>query len=147
MVLSIFARAVIARRRPSRREMGLAAITWTGLVLFISALETSSPRGAEQTQAWLVVAAGAVLAAGLGAIAHRAEGRMTDPRLAVGAAAGVLFGLVAGLVKLTVLEAGGGVVHVLARWSLWALIVVGAGAILLNQRAYQATRLSVSAPC
>jgi hypothetical protein len=34
----------------------------------------------------------------------------------------------------------------LTRWSLWAVLVLGAWAILTNQRAYQSTRLSVSAP-
>ena len=47
--------------------------------------------------------------------------------------------------KLTTTEADG-VTPVLTHWSTWMLIGVGAAAVLLNQRAYQATRLSVSAP-
>ena len=31
-------------------------------------------------------------------------------------------------------------------WPLWALVVIGAGAVLTNQRAYQATLMSVTTP-
>jgi hypothetical protein len=61
-------------------------------------------------------------------------------------ASGVLFGLVAGLVKLVLGRFGGGLGAVLSSWSLWALVVTGVWAVLLNQRAYQATRLSVTTP-
>ena len=64
----------------------------------------------------------------------------------LGAAAGTLFGLVAGLLKLVTVQAQSGLGHALAHWSLWVLIVVGAGAVLLNQRAYQNARLSITAP-
>ena len=58
----------------------------------------------------------------------------------------MLFGLVAGLVKLVLARFGDGLGAVLGSWSLWALVVTGVWAVLLNQRAYQATRLSVTTP-
>ncbi len=45
--------------------------------------------------------------------------------LLLGAAAGTLFGLVAGLLKLVTVQAQSGLGHALGHWSLWVLIVVG----------------------
>ena len=66
--------------------------------------------------------------------------------LLLGAAAGTLFGLVAGLLKLVTVQAQSGLGHALGHWSLWVLVVVGVCAVLLNQRAYQNARLSITAP-
>jgi cytochrome b561 len=78
--------------------------------------------------------------------ARRRSGRPLVRGVLLATASGILFGLVAGLLKLSTLGASQGVLHLLSRWPTWALIAVGVGAILLNQRAYQATRLSVSTP-
>jgi hypothetical protein len=58
----------------------------------------------------------------------------------------VLFGLIAGLVKVLVAQAGIGMPALLGQWTLWAILIVGAGALLINQFAYQAARLSVTIP-
>ena len=93
----------------------------------------------------LVVGVGAVLAAGAMVVAHRTT---TDRRrgAVLAGASGVLFGLVAGLVKLVLARLESGLGAALGSWPLWALVVVGVWAVLLNQRAYQATRLSVTTP-
>jgi multidrug transporter EmrE-like cation transporter len=57
-----------------------------------------------------------------------------------------MFGLVAGLLKLFLTQTSNGWLHAFTHWSPWAMLAVGACAILLNQRAYQMVRLSVSAP-
>jgi drug/metabolite transporter (DMT)-like permease len=78
-----------------------------------------------------------------------AASRMTSDRrrgALLGIAAGTLFGLVAGLLKLVTVEARSGLAQAFAHWSLWALLVIGLAAVLLNQLAYQSTRLSVTAP-
>ena len=66
--------------------------------------------------------------------------------LLLGSAAGLLFGLVAGLVKLVLAQASHGWGQIFTHWTLWTLLAVGAWAIVLNQRAYQATRMSLTAP-
>jgi hypothetical protein len=65
--------------------------------------------------------------------------------LLLGVAAGVLFGLTAGMLKLVTLPIQA---HQwpMEHWPFWALIVVGVGAIVVNQAAFRATRLSVSMP-
>jgi hypothetical protein len=65
--------------------------------------------------------------------------------LLLGSAAGTLFGLVAGLVKVT-LSAGINLHNVVFHWSLWALLALGAWAVLLNQRAYQSARVTITVP-
>jgi hypothetical protein len=64
----------------------------------------------------------------------------------LGGAAGVLFGLIAGLVKVLITQTGVGMPALLGQWTLWAILIVGAGALLINQYAYQAARLSVTMP-
>ena len=146
IVFAVLARSVIDQRLPSRGEMGWAVVTWVGLALFIGVLRPSAPRPPEEARALVVVATGLVAAALLAVLARRGRGRPLVRGLVLAAASGVLFGLVAGLLKVTTVESQEGILHLLTRWSSWALLGAGAGAILLNQRAYQATRLSVSTP-
>jgi hypothetical protein len=71
-----------------------------------------------------------------------------------GVASGVLFGLVAGLVKLTTVTIPDHPTHspgpppftFLGLWSTWAVLVVGLSGVAVNQRAYRAARLSASMP-
>jgi hypothetical protein len=63
-----------------------------------------------------------------------------------GAAAGVLFGLVAGLLKIIIGQAQGGLTAVLGQGPVWALLVTGACAVVLDRRAHRVTKVSVSMP-
>lgn len=63
----------------------------------------------------------------------------------LGTAAGTLFGLVAGLAKVTLYDIAS--LHgLLTRWTLWVLLGLGAWAVLLNQRAYQTARVTMTVP-
>lgn len=146
IVFAVFARSVIDRRLPSRGELGWAVVTWVGLALFIGVLRPSAPQAPDESRTWVVVGCGLGIAAVLALLARRRRGRPLVRGVLLATASGILFGLVAGLLKLSTGEASHGVLHLLSRWTAWALIGVGVGAILLNQRAYQATRLSVSTP-
>jgi drug/metabolite transporter (DMT)-like permease len=145
IVFAVFARAAIEGRRPGRREMLWAVVTWAGLVLVIALLITGEPRPPDVPEAVIMVVVGAAAVGLVGLLAHRARNRRLARGMLLAAGAGVLFGLVAGLVKLS-LVAVHGLADLLTRWSVWAVLVLGAWAILTNQRAYQSTRLSVSAP-
>ena len=146
IVFAVFARSVIDRRLPSRGELGWAAVTWGAPALFIGVLRPSAPQVPDESRAWLVVGCGLGTAALLALFARRRRGRPLVRGVLLATASGILFGLVAGLLKPSTGEASHGVLHLLSRWTTWALVGVGVGAILLNQRAYQATRLSVSTP-
>ncbi len=146
IVFAVFARSAIDRRLPSRGELGWAGVTWAGLALFIGFLRPSAPKTPVDDLALLLIGVGLVVVAVLGLIARRSAGRPLRRGVLLATAAGTCFGLVAGLVKLTSTEASAGIAAVLTAWSTWVLVGVGATAILLNQRAYQSTRLSVTAP-
>jgi hypothetical protein len=146
IVFAVFARSVVDRRLPSRGELGWAAVTWVGLALFIVVLRPSAPQAPDESRAWFAVGCGVGAAALLALSARRRSGRPLVRGVLLATASGILFGLVAGLLKLSTLRASQGVLHLLSGWPTWMLIAVGVGAILLNQRAYQATRLSVSTP-
>ncbi len=63
----------------------------------------------------------------------------------LGISAGILFGLVAALIKLVVGELGRPA-DVLTSWPLWALVGAGVTGMAINQRAYQLAPLSMSMP-
>ncbi len=145
IVFAVIIRSGLAHRFPPARTLIWLILTWVGLAVFLIARPTVTDHPANLTVAVIVTVAGVVLAAGL-LLAARATtvGRRRGVRLAM--AAGILFGLVAGEAKLVLNRLGDGIPAVLTYWPLWVLVVVGVAAILSNQLAYQATRLSVTAP-
>lgn len=145
IVFAVLARAGLDRRMPSGKDVAWSAVTWVGLGLFILVAHPGPPSKPELGDAaWFL--AGSLAVVGLVSAAAR---RTTVPErrgLLLGGAAGILFGLVAGLVKLALAEATTGPGHVLLHWPLWAMLTVGVWALLLSQRAYHAARLSASMP-
>ncbi len=145
IVFAVLFRAALDRHLPSRPVVGWLILTWAGLALFVVVRSSRSApaQGVSHEIAFVVVG---VAVAGLITVAAGKVKADRNAGLLLGAAAGTLFGLVAGLLKLVTVQAQSGLGHALAHWSLWVLIVVGAGAVLLNQRAYQNARLSITAP-
>lgn len=145
IVFAVVIRAALEHRFPAASTLVWLVVTWAGLALFLA---VRPPTADEPPRSWLgavLVVVGVAVALLGTAVASRT--RRPQLRGAVlAASAGVLYGLVAGMVKLVLARFGGGVVAVLASWPLWTLVVTGLWAILLNQRAYQATRLSVTTP-
>ncbi len=83
--------------------------------------------------------------------ANVAAGRVRDdPRrkaFFLGVVGGVLFGLVAGFMKLALQELNdGGLDAMLTAWPTYALVLAGTGGVLTNQRAYRTAGLSASMP-
>lgn len=146
VVFAVLFRATLDRRRPSGRELGWVALTWAGLVAFIAGTAGTASTHPPQ-HAVLVTAVLTVSAAG----AARQGGRARTPErrgLWLGVSAGILFGLVAAMIKLTAIAiAAGPSTGLLAiGWPLVVMLLTGLSAVALNQRAYQTTRLSVSMP-
>jgi drug/metabolite transporter (DMT)-like permease len=144
IVFAVLFRAGLDRRWPQRRTMVWLILTWAGLALFLLVRPEPTTNSVHDTLAPVFVLVGGVVAVAAMLVARRSQ---EDRRrgLLLGAAAGLLFGLVAGLVKLVLDQVNHGWDQVVTHWSFWILLVVGAWAILLNQRAYQATRISVTA--
>jgi hypothetical protein len=148
IVWAVPARAAISRRMPSVTELRAVTITAFGLAVFLVASDPTA--GSEATLGVATVVLVGVVAL-LAVLANFAASRVTgDPRRKafwLGVVGGVLFGLVAGLLKLSLQEANdSGIGGMLATWPPYALLAAGAGGVLTNQRAYRVAGLSASMP-
>jgi drug/metabolite transporter (DMT)-like permease len=145
-VFAVFVRSALDRTRPDRAEIVWGACTWVGLTLFISAVGTHVPHHhADDRTAALLVLAGAA-AAVLASAAARQTRLPTRRGFLLGVSAGILYGLTAGLIKVATTHASLGLLPLLSHWSPWLVAPTGLSAFFLSQRAFHATRLSVSAP-
>ena len=149
IVWAVPVRAAISRRLPSVAEIRAVLLTASGLAVFLVASNPS--RGTDADLGWqsgLLVGAGLLLALASNAAADRMRRR--DPRrqaFFLGVTGGVLFGMVAVLLKMS-LQAldSGGLLAVASSWPPYALLLCGAGGVLTNQRAYRVAALSASMP-
>jgi hypothetical protein len=127
------------------RDVGWAALLTAGIAVFLVVGRPSAGLDRAPLGHWLVavaVLAPLILACiGLGA-------RRPGPRraLSLGIAAGLLFGVMAGLTKSVVHLLGTGFVDLLTSWEPYALAGVAGAGLLLQQSAYQAGALSLSLP-
>jgi drug/metabolite transporter (DMT)-like permease len=145
IVFAVVIRAALEHRLPHGATLAWLVITWAGLALFLAVRPPTAEAQPRPDLGALLVGLGVVLALVGMAVARRTRTPQLRGAVLAGAS-GVLFGVVAGLIKLVLARFGGGIGAVLGSWSLWALVVTGVWAVLLNQRAYQATRLSVTTP-
>src|SRR5215471_9456210 len=140
----VFALPIGARlndRKVSRGQF-LAALTVAGgLAIFLIVANPGGGRHDATTRAWILsIAICAVFCVPLAALGWRARPRLKAAL--VGAAAGILFGLCAALIKSTVERFDGGLWHVLLDWHVWALAVIGYISMALGQTSLQAGRLA-----
>jgi drug/metabolite transporter (DMT)-like permease len=147
VVLAVPVRSALSHRWPWPRELVGVAVTAAGLTVFLLAASPSGGTDAPaQGPALAVCAVGVVLTVAAIVVARL----VTDPTAGaflLGIGCGVLFGLVAGLMKSVLHEAThDGLSALLASWTTWALILLGGTAVVTNQYAYRLARLSASMP-
>ncbi|MEV4760521.1 DMT family transporter [Micromonospora sp. NPDC049559] len=129
--------AALERRRPHRKDLVVVAIGVIGLTAFLTAGRPSHGVAVPSTSAWLGVAAGVGL---VFAACLVAAWRLQDARrgIMLGLATGLLYAVAAALLKVVTTELSSeGLRGIFGNWHLYALLVVGAGALTLNQNAYQ----------
>ncbi len=148
IVWAVPARAAISRRMPSLTELRAVLVTAAGLAVFLVASDPTAGDEAGLGPGTLTLAAVGVLVA---LAANAVAGRLgDDPRrraFFLGVVGGVLFGLVAGFLKLALQELNdGGVGALLTAWPTYGVLLAGAGGVLTNQRAYRTAGLSASMP-
>lgn len=148
IVWAVPARAALSRRLPSLGELRAVVITAVGLAVFLVASNPSAGAKAGLGIGTLaLVLSGALLALAANLAASRVR---DDPRRKAfffGVVGGVLFGLVAGMLKLALQELNsGGLMGLLTAWPTYGLLLAGAGGVLTNQRAYRTAGLSASMP-
>jgi drug/metabolite transporter (DMT)-like permease len=146
VVLAVPVRTALDRQLPSRRELGSVLVTAIGLATFlVVANPVPSDDRPDRNAAFIGTLLCLLAAASITAFA----GRVTSPRpraLLLGVSAGVLFGLVAALIKLVLHDLDDGPLTLFASWPLYALIGAGVSGTAINQRAYQVAPLSMSMP-
>jgi drug/metabolite transporter (DMT)-like permease len=143
LVFSFLFRAALDRALPHRATMAWALLTGLGLTVFLLAGSPSGGHSASGAGSTVMLVAGAAAVAAAWLAAARVPRRAG---LLLGAAAGVVFGLIAGTLKATTLAAARGVPALLTSWPVYVLVALGATGFLLNQRSYHAAPLSRSLP-
>jgi hypothetical protein len=144
LVFAFLFRSALDRRLPSRRTMRWVLLTAAGLTVFLLAARAESGSDSLDTSraVVLLVLGGAAVTAGWVA-AFRVP---RHAGLLLGAAAGVVYGLVAGTLKATSDTASSGLGAMFTSWPVYVLAVLGVAGFLLNQQAYRRAPLSQSAP-
>jgi hypothetical protein len=147
VVLAVPVRAAASGRLPGRRELLAVVVTVAGLATFLAATHFSPGRSAPNNGRALV---SCMLVAGAFAIftilASR-ERRMDMRGALLGAASGVLFGTMAGLIKMVAHDLQyDGLLITMTTWRPWVLAVAGLLAVITNQRAFHSARLAASMP-
>lgn len=130
-----------------RREIAWGAVLTVALAGFLVVANTSDSSGAsaDVAPAAYAGAAGAGLAAMCVVLARRRQGRPGSAAL-LGLAVGTIDASTAAILKSLTRLASGGVGAVVGSWQLYVVIVLGAGALLVNQLAFQAGPISASLP-
>ena len=146
IVFAVPVRAALDRRRTSRRVLTWVSVTAVGLTLFLVVANPSE--GADtwngSTAGWIVLSGVTVVA-----VVAAASARVRKPLhegLVLSVAAGVAFGVAAGLLKMSVQVVTEGTADLLDYWPASALLVVGSVGFVLNQRSYQLAPLSTTMP-
>jgi hypothetical protein len=127
--------------RPIGRESFLAtAMTVTGLALFLATRATGRAPSTATTADWPpgLLSAGAVVVVAL-AVAFARRG--VTRSLGLGAAAGALFALTAGLAKTWGHLLDAGIAALATSWQLWAAVAASLVGTMLSQAAFQAGAL------
>jgi drug/metabolite transporter (DMT)-like permease len=145
VVFAVLVRAGLDRTLPDAAEVVWCVCTWAGLALFLSTID---PRGPHPVVDHHAIVRMLVVGVSLAAVTTLAAGRTrAAPRgFLLGVAAGILYGLTAGLIKVATSYPPGPRLLPLEHWPTWLVLPMGLGAFLLSQWAYAATRLSVSVP-
>jgi hypothetical protein len=146
IVFAVVLRELLERKWPRPSELAWATALTIGLVLFLT---ISAPAGGAAQPADRVPATviGALIAAGV--LGFFVCGRRSSGGVAaalLGAATGLSYAAVAGLLKQDVNLTSHGVGTLVGSWPFYALIAVGGFSIMVNQLAYQAGPLSSSLP-
>jgi drug/metabolite transporter (DMT)-like permease len=137
--------AGLAGARLNRLDWSAAAAVCLGLAVFLVEVGNAQGRGRPDAAAWaaMLLAASGVVGALLAASLKR---RPNQRAALMSAAAGIVYGVSAAFTKATGQNLQHGVVHVLASWESWMLLVTGAAGLVISQSAFQTGTLAASLP-
>lgn len=141
LFLAIPLEAALNRSRPHARDLVAVVLGVIGLAAFLGAAQPTAGVSDPSKRAWagVLVGAGAVVAACL-ALAGRSTAAARGTLL--GFATGILYALIAALIKPLATAITADPLGVLTNWHLYALIIIGIAGLQLNQNAFQSGRLA-----
>lgn len=143
LVFTVPLGAVLERRQMDGHDLSGVILCGIGVIGFL--LLTRPKEGSSQITGLHGAELGAVVIVATGlclAVAHRTSGDRQAALL--GVAAGVIVGCIDALIKTCADLAAGSLSHLLTSWPLYALAALGGIAIVLEQNALRAGRLTAS---
>jgi len=147
LVFAVPIRAALSRSWPSRAELVAVSVTAGGIAALLLASDArAAVTPPDPTTLLLAVGATAGIALALVGTANGVR-RPVGAAFLLGTAAGLLFALMAVLIKAVQLhQAEHGLVTIATTWLPYALVACGVGGVAVNQLAYRSARLSASMP-
>jgi drug/metabolite transporter (DMT)-like permease len=144
LIFALAGDAVLDGRRLTRTESRFTLTTVAGLVLFLAVSRPGpgSPHGSRL--GWIVLGLTALVV--VGALVLLAGHTPRRRSLCLGAATGILFGVVAALTESSAHLLDHGILHALGHWQPYALAVCAVAGLILIQSAFQAGDLKWSLP-
>ncbi|TWP37146.1 DMT family transporter [Leekyejoonella antrihumi] len=147
IVLAVPVRAALSRKLPRGQEIAAVLMAAGGLAIFLVVSAPSKGTYSVLGPVALLMVLGCLAVAGAAIAGARCIVDPTGRAFLLGSGAGILFALVAVLLKMCLDEfAQNGATGVLANWPAYVLVVAGLGGVACNQFAYRAARLTSSMP-
>jgi drug/metabolite transporter (DMT)-like permease len=144
LVIALPLAALVDHRRVMRREWAAGLLIIAALAVFLLAARPGPGAPHAGAAAWIVL--GVATLAAVGACVRFAGSRGPRRALALGAGAGLLFGVTGAITQTTGHLLDHGILHALGSWPPYALIAASGLGLLLNQSAFQAGALEWSLP-
>lgn len=133
------------RRRPLLRDWaGITAVV-AGVATFLTVAAPVAGITDPPATTWLISLASVALVAA-GAIAFARRRAASTRAMALGAAAGMLFALLAVLTKSATHALSANVTAAFSSWQVYLVVAIGIAALVVSQSAYQAAPLAYSMP-
>jgi drug/metabolite transporter (DMT)-like permease len=145
LVFALPVTAWIDHRRISGPDVASTVLILAGLALFLGAAHPGLGHPQASGEGWIVLTLAVAAACGALVLGARGGSRRRAAVL-LGAGSGTAFGYVAALTERTGHILDGGIVHTLATWAPYGLLVGGTVALLLTQSAFHAGALRLSLP-
>jgi hypothetical protein len=147
IIFAVPIRAALSRHLPPRGEVVAVVITAVGLATLLVAAGNMSNNGIPPNHGLALVLTIALVALATTAYLLVGHAQTAAARAGLcGITAGLLFGLVSCMVKLTLDLLGGGTPPPLSFWPIPTLVLLGLSGVAVNQRAYRLGALSASMP-
>jgi drug/metabolite transporter (DMT)-like permease len=143
IVLALPIRSALDWRLPSFDHLVAVALTTLGIVVFVIASDPTAGSGDPRLGPAVLLVAAGVTAAVIAATGAFKATSARRPGVLLGAASGLLSGLMAGMLKLAVL---GSTPELLAGVVAVGALTLGSTGFVLNQRAYKVAPLALSTP-